>query len=241
MEAGVIPLLGLHDTFAALEAASAPTRPAWAPWPAAPEAEGVLLDEAEGKSLIKASGVRVPASVTAAEIAQLDPAGLLPPFVLKGLGFPHKSESGAVRLGLRDVSAEPPMSGATGYLLEEMVVGSVAEVLIGLRRDPVYGATLTVGLGGVTTEILADTATLVLPASADDVEAAFRQLRLWPLLDGYRGRPTADVSAVVDVVLRLQDMMAGDQSLTEIEINPLMVCERGAVAVDALVRRQNNV
>ncbi|MGL4490684.1 MAG: acetate--CoA ligase family protein, partial [Rhizobiaceae bacterium] len=77
--------------------------------------------------------------------------------------------------------------------------------------------------------------TLVLPASNDDVLAALKRLRLWPLLDGYRGRAKADVSAVVDVAAKLCTLMLDDLSIEEIEINPVMVKEQGAVAVDALV------
>ena len=240
MAAGVVPLLGLHDALAAIEAASVPEQPAWRPWAVIDEADAVLLDEAAGKALVKAAGVEVPASISALEIGQLDPGVLMPPFALKGLGFAHKSEAGAVRLGLRDIAAERPMIGATGYLLEEMVVGAVAEVLVGLRRDPVYGATLTVGLGGVTTELLADTVTLVLPVTSRDIQAAFRRLRLWPLLDGYRGRPKADVRAAVQAILKLQKKMEKDGNVTEIEINPLMLREKGAVAADALVRRRED-
>ncbi|MFN3578112.1 MAG: acetate--CoA ligase family protein, partial [Tabrizicola sp.] len=132
---------------------------------------------------------------------------------------------------------QAPMPGATGYLVEEMVTGAVAEVLLGLRRDPVYGVTLTLGMGGVTAEVLADTVTLILPVTAAQVLEAARGLRLWPLLDGYRGRPKADMPAVAAMAVRLGDLMLGDEGLEEIEINPVMVCETGAVAVDALVRR----
>jgi hypothetical protein len=113
----------------------------------------------------------------------------------------------------------------------------VAEVLVGLRRDPVYGVSLTLGMGGVTAEVLADTVTLILPATEAEVLAALRKLRLWPLLDGYRGRKRADVAAVAALAVRLGDLMAADASLEEIEINPVMVRESGAVAVDALIRR----
>ena len=118
-----------------------------------------------------------------------------------------------------------------------MVTGAVAEVLLGLRRDPVYGVTLTLGMGGVTAEVLADTVTLVLPVTEAEVLEAARDLRLWPLLDGYRGRPKADMAAVAAMAVRLGDLMLVDESLEEIEINPVMVREAGAVAVDALVRR----
>jgi hypothetical protein len=133
------------------------------------------------------------------------------------------------------LDGQAEMPGATGYLVEEMVTGAVAEVLVGLRRDPVYGATLTLGMGGVAAEVLADTVTLVLPVTADEVAAGFARLRLWPLLDGYRGRQKADVGAAVAAVMALQAMMERDGATQEIEINPLILRENGAVAVDAVI------
>ncbi|MFZ1680723.1 MAG: acetate--CoA ligase family protein, partial [Rhizobiaceae bacterium] len=144
--------------------------------------------------------------------------------------------AGAVRLGLSGLDGESEMPGASGYLLEEMVSGAGAELLVGVRRDPVYGATLTIGMGGVTAELLADTVTLVLPVDAADIVAAMRRLRLWPLLDGYRGRPKADVAAAADLAARLAALLAADATLEEIEINPVMLRTEGAVAVDALIR-----
>ena len=163
--------------------------------------------------------------------------GLHPPYALKGLGFAHKTEAGAVRLGLSSLAGQAEMPGATGYLVEEMITGAVAEVLLGLRRDPVYGVTLTLGIGGVTAEVLADTVTLVLPVTEAQVLEAARGLRLWPLLDGYRGRAKADMAAVAAIAVKLGALMQADDSLEEIEINPVLVRESGAVAVDALIRK----
>jgi len=118
-----------------------------------------------------------------------------------------------------------------------MVTGTVAEMLVGLRRDPVYGLTLTLGLGGVTAELLADTITLILPVVAADLHQALARLRLWPLLDGYRGRPRADVAALVALVLHLCDLMLNDATLQEIELNPVIVTTNAAIAVDALIRK----
>jgi hypothetical protein len=171
-------------------------------------------------------------------LADLTTAGLTPPFALKGLGFAHKTEAGAVRLGLTSLKGQAEMPGATGYLVEEMVTGAVAEILLGLQRDPVYGVTLTLGMGGVTAEVLADTVTLVLPATEDQVLGAMRGLRLWPLLDGYRGRPKADMAAVAQIAVALGQRMLADQNLEEIEINPILVRAKGAVAVDALIRKE---
>ena len=238
MARGLVPLMGLGTALQAIKAAQrADVARGWRPLPALPARDSRLLDEAEGKTLLAAQGVPVPRAVTATSLAALNPDGLTAPFALKGLGFAHKTEAGAVRLGLATLDGQAEMPGATGYLLEEMVTGVVAEMLLGLRRDPVYGLTLTLGMGGVTAEVLADTVTLVWPVAEDEVLAALRRLRLWPLLSGYRGRPVADVAAFAALAVRLGQAMAADPTLEEIEINPVMLRAEGAVAVDALIRR----
>ena len=238
MDQGVCVLMGLETALAAIKAAQVPAGLAgWRPLVALPPRETGLLSEAEGKALLAAAGVAVPKSVTAATLAGLSVAGLAAPFALKGLGFAHKTEAGAVRLGLASLEGQAQMAGATGYLVEEMVTGAVAEVLVGLRRDPIYGVSLTLGMGGVAAEVLADTVTLILPVTEAQVLAELRKLRLWPLLDGYRGRARADMGALASLAVKLGNLMASDASLEEIEINPVMVRELGAVAVDALIRR----
>ena len=92
-------------------------------------------------------------------------------------------------------------------------------------------------MGGVTAEVLADTVTLILPATADEMLAAMRRLRLWPLLDGYRGRAKADMAAVATMAVTLGALMLERRDLEEIEINPILVRTEGAVAVDALIRK----
>jgi acetate---CoA ligase (ADP-forming) len=238
MDQGICTLLGLETAIAAIKAAQTPAgQKGWRPADALPPRETRMLSEAEGKALLSRAGVAVPKAVTGVQLQTLDLAGLTPPYALKGLGFAHKTEAGAVRLGLTSLEGQAEMPGASGYLVEEMVTGAVAEVLLGLRRDPVYGVTLTLGMGGVTAEVLADTVTLVLPLTEAEVLEAAKGLRLWPLLDGYRGRPRADMGAVAATAVRLGALMLADESLEEIEINPVLVREDGAVAVDALVRR----
>ncbi len=238
MDQGVCTLMGLETALAAIRAAQVlPGVPGWRPLAVIPPRNSVLLTEAAGKAVLAAAGVAVPRAVTGAVLADLDVAGLAAPYALKGLGFAHKTEAGAVRLGLTTLAGQAEMPGATGYLVEEMVTGAVAEILLGLRRDPVYGVSLTLGMGGVTAEVLADTVTLILPVTAPQVLDAMLGLRLWPLLDGYRGRPRADMQAVAEMAVRLGDLMLADASLEEIEINPILVRPQGAVAVDALVRR----
>lgn len=244
MSQGIVTLMGLETGLAAIRAAQTPAGlPDWRPvlpQAASGAASGArLLSEADAKALLAEAGIAVPRSVTGATLAEVQAgvAGLTPPYALKGLGFAHKTEAGAVRLGLASLDGQAEMAGATGYLAEEMVTGAVGEVLLGLRRDPVYGVSLTLGMGGVTAEVLADTVTLILPATEAQVLAEMQRLRLWPLLDGYRGRPKADMAAVAAMAVRLGALMIADPGIEEIEINPVLVRPVGAVAVDALIRK----
>jgi acyl-CoA synthetase (NDP forming) len=235
---GICPLMGLESGLAAVRAAQTEAGLAgWRPVPALPARETVLVSEAEAKAMLREAGVAVPRGVSATQLADLEVAGLHPPYALKGLGFAHKTEAGAVRLGLTSLQGQAEMPGAAGYLVEEMVSGALAEMLVGVRRDPVYGVSLTLGMGGVTAEVLADTVTLVLPVTEAEVLAALRRLRLWPLLDGYRGRARPDLAALAALAVRVGAMMLENQGLEEIEINPVLLRAEGAVAVDALIRR----
>ena len=242
MDQGIAPLMGLETALAALSAAQVgPAEAGWQPWtPVLRERELQLVPEDEAKALLAQAGIAVPRGVSAPALPEVCALAetLLPPLALKGLGFPHKTEAGAVRLSLPTLRGQPDMPGAKGYLAEEMVTDVIAELLIGARRDPVYGATLTLGFGGVTAEILADTVTLVLPVTAKEIGQALQTLRLWPLLNGFRGRPEADVAGIIEVALALQQMLETGTTFEEIEINPLMVRTQGAVAVDAVIWKE---
>ncbi|MGB3314514.1 MAG: CoA-binding protein, partial [Albidovulum sp.] len=137
---GTVPLMGLQTALSALKAAQTmPGRPGWRPLPEIPQRQTRMLDEAEGKALLNAANVPIPRGVigTTLQEAAAKSVDLTAPLVLKGLGFAHKTEAGAVRLGLTSLDGQAVMPGASGYLVEEMVTGAVGEVLLGLRRDPV--------------------------------------------------------------------------------------------------------
>jgi acyl-CoA synthetase (NDP forming) len=105
-------------------------------------------------------------------------------------------------------------------------------------RDPLFGPVMTVGSGGVLVELLQDTATLLLPASREEIEAALRGLKLFPLLDGYRGRPKADLEAAIDAILGIAAFALDNaEAIEELDINPLIVCRqgKGAWIADALM------
>src|SRR5690606_6520896 len=162
------------------------------------------------------------------------------PVVLKGEGFAHKTEAGAVAINLRsaeDVQEAATRINAASYLVEEMVTGAVAELIIGITRDRPHGWMLTLGAGGVLTELLRDSVSLLLPVSAEEVEGALHRLRIWPLLEGWRGGQGANIGSIIAAVMALQSYVRATSGLIEAEINPL-ICRTGdAVAVDALIRR----
>jgi succinyl-CoA synthetase beta subunit len=246
MDQGIVPLCGFEHGLRAISLAARPVPNAgWSPWPAHPAPlHRQLVDEADAKSMLSAAGIAVPTGRKAAGIGDLAHAAaeLQAPLVLKGLGHAHKSEAGLVRLSLMPdelADAAASMTGANGFLVEEMARPPVAELLLGVQRDPVYGATLTIGAGGTAAELLRDVVTLVLPVDAGQIRAAIDRLTLAPLLHGYRGRPAGDIDAAVDVAVRLTGMLDHFQdshpAIDEIEINPLMLGQTGAIAVDAVI------
>jgi acetyl-CoA synthetase len=125
------------------------------------------------------------------------------------------------------------MPAADRYLVEATVTDVVAEVLVAARRDPPIGWLVTLGLGGVTTELWSDVSHLLAPVTAEDVRQALTKLRSYRLLTGFRGRPAADIESLVSLVLTLTDAVIGTE-VVEVELNPVLVGRRGAVAVDAL-------
>jgi len=205
----------------------------------------VVPDEAEAKALLRSAGLAVPQGACAASVAEAVAAAekLGFPVALKALGVAHKSELGAVKLNLKSpeevrATAEALLPLGTGLYVERMVEGGVAELIVGVTRDPLFGPVMTVGTGGVLVELLKDSATLLLPASRDEVEAALKNLRLYPLLDGYRGRARADVSAAVDAILAISRFVQENaHTIEELDVNPLIVCGegKGAWIADALL------
>jgi acyl-CoA synthetase (NDP forming) len=241
---GLIPLCGMSEGLAAIAAAAHVTRTEAAPLllPNRATTAGTVWTEAEAKARLAAHGLRVPRARavqgTAAAVAAARDLGF--PVVLKGAGLAHKTEAGAVALDLGDAEALERAARAMpadAFLVEEMIRGAVAEILVGVLNDPAHGFVLTLGAGGVLTEIMADTTTLLLPVTRDDILAALARLRIAPLLAGYRGRAGADIEAVVAAVLAVQDFVTVHRArVQEVEINPLLCGANFAIAADALIR-----
>jgi acyl-CoA synthetase (NDP forming) len=187
----------------------------------------------------------VPSLVVASADAVADATARLGPPVAVKLATPglaHKTEAGGVVLGLAtpaDAVAAYERLAADGDVAVEvqpMVVGGL-EVLLGIRRDDTFGATVTVGLGGVWTELFGDVVTELCPVDRATAAAMLGRLRAWPLFTGYRGGPRYDVDALAATVVALSEWASGRAGLRSAELNPLIVLPagRGVVAVDALV------
>ena len=218
-----------------------------------PEADAPLdshahtLAEHEGKHALAAFGVRIPRS-------RVVPAGQAAE-AAESLGFPvvikaasasleHKSDVGGVVINIRtraeaEAAADRLSRLSDTLLVEEMVTGGIAEILIGMTVDPQFGQVMVLGAGGVLTELLRDTVTLLPPFTATAIEGALKRLTLWKLLRGFRGKPAADVPALIETALACgRYAEANVNSLVELDINPVIVRPegQGAVAVDALIR-----
>lgn len=172
------------------------------------------------------------------------------PVVLKVLSpdIAHKTEADAVRLHLADAHAvrqafetvcanarrHAPAARIDGALVQAMMRG-VAELIVGATRDPVFGWSLTVGLGGILTELYRDVSHRVLPVDRAMAREMLGELRAFPLLAGHRGRPPADLDALCTAVAAMSDAaLAMPGHVTELEVNPLLACEEGAFMLDAL-------
>lgn len=214
-------------------------------------APAAVLDEAAGLALLDRLGVpTVGRRLLGPDEAV--PADLSYPVVLKAVSadLPHKTEAGAVALGLAGRAAveaaraamrarlaeTAPAARLDGWLLQAMVRG-LGEALIGYRLDPEAGPVVTVGAGGIFAELYRDVAVRLAPVDLDTARAMIAEVRGFGALAGWRGRPKGDLEALAAAVVALSRLaLDPERKVEEAEANPVIVSERGAVAVDALVR-----
>ena len=241
---GIVPFSGMSDAIEAMDVAAkigAPQSEIQSLFlTKMPQTESVTLSEADGKILLENHGLRIPTSIRAnsPQAAAKAAERIGYPVVLKGEGIAHKSDMGAVTLNLMDaksVSNAAQNMPCDNFLVEEMITSTIAEILVGVVHDPAHGMVLTLAAGGVLTEILQDSASLLVPASRVDVIDALNSLKIAKLLDGYRGQPAANKDAIADAVMAVQAAVMAEAP-EEIEINPLMCGPDGAIAADVLIR-----
>ncbi len=256
LEGGVIPLQGQREALEALSLAggvgmawrSNPAVQLHLPPPQPHPASGIhALGEHEGKAALAAFGVRIPRGKLVPAAAAAETAFAMGfPVVIKASGahLEHKTEVGGVLLNVRTEAdarqaAERLARLSDTLLVEEMLTDGVAEVLIGVIVDPQFGQVLVLGAGGVFTEIMSDSVSLLPPWTRASIESALRRLTIARLFRGYRGKPAADLDALIDAVLGVARYAAANvATLIEIDVNPVIVrpVGKGAVAVDTMIR-----
>jgi acyl-CoA synthetase (NDP forming) len=253
LAAGIVPLQGQREALEALDLAAA-VGESWARGaavqlrrPLERRASARALGELEAKEALAAFGVPVPrARLVRVQEAAAAAEALGFPVVIKAasVALEHKSDVGGVVLNVRsaaeaDSAARRLAQLAPSVLVEEMITDGVAEILVGISVDPQFGQLLVLGAGGVLTELLNDSVTLLPPFTAAGIEAALGRLRVARLLAGYRGRPPGDAAALAQAALACTRYAAANlEQLAELDLNPIIVRPRGkgAVAVDALIR-----
>lgn len=258
LKEGVYAAAALWRYAAFQEKRRAAKRSALPPPPAGPlpEIGPQGLTEAEMKRLLSRWGIAVPrGEVARAPEEALCAAGRIGyPVVLKALSpeIAHKTEIGAIRLGLadaaalrqgweqmqRELSERAPQLIVEAYLVEEMLPIQL-ELIAGAKDDPVLGPFLLLGLGGIYVELFEDLSLRPAPLHPAEIREMLEELKSAPLLKGFRGSAPVDSSSLVEAVARFSQLAAALQGqYREMEINPLVICPDGrAVAVDALLLR----
>ena len=210
------------------------------------------LFEPEAKALVSAWGIQVPKSVLIGGLADvvLKSKEITPPLVLKVVSqdILHKREFGGVITGInnsedvstalkemkRTLAEKAPKARIAGFLLEETAPTGI-ELIIGGLRDPQFGPAVMFGTGGFAVELVADVSFRLAPLNREEVFDMMREVKSYPLLTGFRGSKPVDIEKLASTVMKLSDILLEIEEIKEIEINPLLVHEEGAVAVDARV------
>ncbi|HID85810.1 MAG TPA: CoA-binding protein, partial [Anaerolineae bacterium] len=213
-------------------------------------AEGrVALGEAEARAVIQAYGLSVPRSElarTADEaVALAEEIGYPVALKIASPDILHKTDIGGVRLNLGNAEAVRdafdlmtyrasrymPEAEVWGALVQEMVPPG-REVIVGMSSDPQFGPLLMFGMGGIYVEVLRDVSFRLAPVSRREARAMIEEVRSYPLLRGVRGERPSDLEAITETILRVSQLVTDFPEIVEMDINPLMVHEKGAVAID---------
>jgi acyl-CoA synthetase (NDP forming) len=210
------------------------------------------LLETEAKTVCAAYGIPVTEFELAKDEVQAVKAA-------EKIGFPvvlkivspdiiHKSDIGGVVVDLKDASSvrtayqqimknvkkHSPKVRVVGVLVQEMAPAST-EVIVGSIKDPQFGPALMFGLGGIFVEVLKDVTFRIAPVSEEEAREMITEVKAYPLLKGYRNIPPADINAIIKILLSTSKLVMEHQEIKELDLNPIMVYEKGAKTVDARI------
>lgn len=216
------------------------------------EAGRIQLSEVEAKALLREAGIDTVdtrlAGTQAAALALAQEMGFPVALKIASPDIIHKSDTGGVKLGLaskravatayKDIMAavkqKQPQAHIDGVTVQKMARPGV-EVIMGMAKDPQFGPFLMFGLGGVWVEVLKDVAFRIVPITRRDAREMIKELKGYPLLEGYRGSEPANIPLLEDILLKLSYFIDHNPEIKEMDINPIFAYKNGAVAVDARI------
>jgi len=216
-----------------------------------------VLTEVESKEFLKPAGINIIDTklATSREEAISISRQFGFPVVLK-IASPdivHKSDGGGVRLGLKTASQvskayddimqairqKYPQARLHGVAVQKMARPGV-EVIVGMSKDAQFGPVLMFGLGGILVEVLKDVSFRIVPLSRRDAAEMIREIKGYPLLEGYRGQEAVDISYLEELLLKVSDFVEKNPEIRELDLNPIFAYGDGAIAVDARVILEEN-
>jgi len=211
-----------------------------------------ILTEFESKNFLRKCGI----PIIEARLARTQKEAVS---LSQKIGFPvvlkiaspdivHKSDSGGVKLGLKSVSEirmayreimdaikkQNPRAVIDGVTVQKMAKPGI-EVIVGASKDPQFGPVLMFGLGGVFVEVLKDVSFRIIPINRKDAKEMVEEIKGYPLLQGYRGKKPADLPALIEILLKISRLMEKNPEIKELDLNPVVAYEKGALAVDARI------
>lgn len=212
------------------------------------ESNQTVLTEFESKILLKEIGIPIPDQALATTKEETLS-------VAKKIGFPvvlklmaedivHKSDTGAVKLNIKnedevnqayDDLMKIPSQSEKSISIQNMADEPITELIIGMTTDAQFGPALMFGIGGILVELLEDVSFRIAPITEYDAREQIHEIKGFPILDGYRGKPKADVDAIVNVLLKISDLVTEYEEINEMDLNPVFIYEKGLICVDARI------
>lgn len=212
------------------------------------ESNQTVLTEFESKELLREIGIPVPVqklTISKKEtVSAAEEIGF--PIVLKLMAedVVHKSDTGAVKLNLQskedvdkayDELMQIPSQREKKISVQKMADEPITELIIGMTTDPQFGPALMFGIGGILVELLEDVSFRIAPITEYDAKEMIHEIKGFPILDGYRGKPKADIKAIINVLLTISDLVVKHEEINEMDLNPVFIYDKGLICVDARI------
>ena len=207
-----------------------------------------VLTEFESKELLQEIGIKIPAqNLTKTKdetIAAAEKIGF--PVVMKLMAedVVHKSDTGAVKLNIKtneevgnayDELMKIESQSEKQISVQKMADEPISELIIGMTTDAQFGPALMFGIGGILVELLEDVSFRIAPITEYDAKEMIHEIKGFPILDGYRGKPKADIDAIVDTLLKISELVVKHEEIYEMDLNPVFIYDNGLVCVDARI------